>query len=52
RACLGLVAMILGTAALTGLAAVTDTGLDLVITAAGTICFGGYFLVDEAYCLP
>nr|GFA31228.1 hypothetical protein [Tanacetum cinerariifolium] len=40
-ACLGLVTMILGITALTGLAAVTDTGLDLGSTAAGTICFWG-----------
>nr|GEX25511.1 hypothetical protein [Tanacetum cinerariifolium] len=35
----GLVIMILGTSVLTGLTAVTYTGLDLVSTAAGTICF-------------
>nr|GEX17039.1 hypothetical protein [Tanacetum cinerariifolium] len=35
----GLVIMILGTSVLTGLTAVTNTGLDLVSTAAGTICF-------------
>nr|GEW26953.1 hypothetical protein [Tanacetum cinerariifolium] len=40
-ACLSFAAMILGTTALTGLAAVTDTGLDLVDTAAGTLCFMG-----------
>nr|GEY61831.1 hypothetical protein [Tanacetum cinerariifolium] len=38
-ACLGLDIRILGTASLTGLTAVTDTGLDLVSTTAGTICF-------------